>query len=204
MIDMKKMWEFLDAQALTIPVPKSHQNSCVNIFCNDCFKVSPKKWFLDEPSYNRHSIRFAAIDGEISFHRFKMCLLRWLQHNEEHQNENFSLFQYKRYVPRPQSPTPTQVYRTNLTPLTQTIHRRQLDCRSTWAIWTKISTRSPSLHITSHHKTSFRISSESCSRYSLESRNAFTFQWCILRIYLFYSYFLSNFMIIVFDLSFSF
>lgn len=39
MIDMKKLWDYLDVQALNIPVPKSHQNSSVNIFCNDCFKV---------------------------------------------------------------------------------------------------------------------------------------------------------------------
>lgn len=39
MIDMKKLWDYLDAQALNIPVPKSYQNSNVNIFCNDCFKV---------------------------------------------------------------------------------------------------------------------------------------------------------------------
>lgn len=40
MIDMKKLWDYLDVQALNIPVPKSYQNSSVNIFCNDCFKVS--------------------------------------------------------------------------------------------------------------------------------------------------------------------
>lgn len=40
MIDMKKLWDYLDAQAVNIPVPKSYQNSNVNIFCNDCFKVT--------------------------------------------------------------------------------------------------------------------------------------------------------------------
>lgn len=37
---MTKLWEYLDTQAQNLPVPKSHENSIVDIFCNDCFKVS--------------------------------------------------------------------------------------------------------------------------------------------------------------------
>lgn len=40
MIDMTKLWDYLDTQAQNLPVPKSHENSIVDIFCNDCFKVS--------------------------------------------------------------------------------------------------------------------------------------------------------------------
>lgn len=40
MIDMQKLWDYLDAQARNIPVPKSYENCNVNIFCNDCCKVS--------------------------------------------------------------------------------------------------------------------------------------------------------------------
>lgn len=42
MIDMTKLWEYLDTQAQNLPVPKSHENSIVDIFCNDCFKVCSK------------------------------------------------------------------------------------------------------------------------------------------------------------------
>lgn len=49
MIDMKKLWDYLDAQAQNLPVPKSQENNNVNIFCNDCFKVG---W-----TYN-HSIQY--------------------------------------------------------------------------------------------------------------------------------------------------
>lgn len=37
---MTKLWDYLDTQAQNLPVPKSHENSIVDIFCNDCFKVS--------------------------------------------------------------------------------------------------------------------------------------------------------------------
>lgn len=40
MIDMTKLWDYLDTQAQNLPVPKSHENSIVDIFCNDCFKVN--------------------------------------------------------------------------------------------------------------------------------------------------------------------
>lgn len=43
MIDMTKLWDYLDTQAQSLPVPKSHENSIVDIFCNDCFKVSQMK-----------------------------------------------------------------------------------------------------------------------------------------------------------------
>ncbi|XP_031623134.1 RING finger and CHY zinc finger domain-containing protein 1 [Contarinia nasturtii] len=44
MIDMTKLWEYLDTQAQNLPVPKSHENSIVDIFCNDCFKQSTVKF----------------------------------------------------------------------------------------------------------------------------------------------------------------
>lgn len=44
MIDMQKLWDYLDAQARNIPVPKSYENCNVNIFCNDCCKQSTAKF----------------------------------------------------------------------------------------------------------------------------------------------------------------
>lgn len=37
---MSKMWEYLDAQALLIPIPKNLENHVINIFCNDCHEQS--------------------------------------------------------------------------------------------------------------------------------------------------------------------
>ncbi|KAL5282066.1 RCHY1 family protein [Megaselia abdita] len=39
-IDMSKMWEYLDAQALLIPIPKNLEDHVINIFCNDCHEQS--------------------------------------------------------------------------------------------------------------------------------------------------------------------
>lgn len=43
-IDMTKMWEYLDAQALMMPVPKIYEDRYLNIFCNDCHKQSTVKF----------------------------------------------------------------------------------------------------------------------------------------------------------------
>lgn len=39
LIDMTALWEYLDAQALRMPVPLKYENQRVHIFCNDCHKV---------------------------------------------------------------------------------------------------------------------------------------------------------------------
>lgn len=76
MIDMTKLWDYLDTQAQNLPVPKSHENSIVDIFCNDCFKVCNLPFFSEIILINFYS--FAAINSEISFYRFEVCSLRWL------------------------------------------------------------------------------------------------------------------------------
>lgn len=39
LIDMTALWEYLDAQAVRMPVPLMYENQRVHIFCNDCHKV---------------------------------------------------------------------------------------------------------------------------------------------------------------------
>lgn len=39
LIDMTALWEYLDAQAVSLPVPKKYENQRIHIFCNDCHKV---------------------------------------------------------------------------------------------------------------------------------------------------------------------
>lgn len=39
LIDMTALWDYLDAQALRMPVPLKYENQRVHIFCNDCHKV---------------------------------------------------------------------------------------------------------------------------------------------------------------------
>lgn len=40
LIDMTALWEYLDAQALRMPIPLKYENQRVHIFCNDCHKVT--------------------------------------------------------------------------------------------------------------------------------------------------------------------
>ncbi|XP_034473173.1 RING finger and CHY zinc finger domain-containing protein 1 [Drosophila innubila] len=44
LIDMTALWEYLDAQALRMPVPLKYENQRVHIFCNDCHKTSKTKF----------------------------------------------------------------------------------------------------------------------------------------------------------------
>ncbi|KAM8717662.1 hypothetical protein ACLKA7_004371 [Drosophila subpalustris] len=44
LIDMTALWEYLDAQALRMPVPIKYENQRVHIFCNDCHKTSKTKF----------------------------------------------------------------------------------------------------------------------------------------------------------------
>ncbi|KAH8377473.1 hypothetical protein KR093_005644, partial [Drosophila rubida] len=44
LIDMTALWEYLDAQALRMPVPLKCENQRVHIFCNDCHKTSKTKF----------------------------------------------------------------------------------------------------------------------------------------------------------------
>lgn len=85
MIDMTKLWDYLDTQAQNLPVPKSHENSIVDIFCNDCFKVSlisfASSTYLRIRNRNSKNhlvfiFFFSAINGEIPFHWIEVCQLR--------------------------------------------------------------------------------------------------------------------------------
>lgn len=78
MIDMTKLWEYLDTQAQNLPVPKSHENSIVDIFCNDCFKVQSKIEYIFRKcnSFSFIDVEcpfFVAINGEIPFYWIEMC-----------------------------------------------------------------------------------------------------------------------------------
>lgn len=100
MIDMKKLWDYLDTQAQNIPVPKSHENSIVNIFCNDCFKVITRfGTSIHSTKFYQFffSFFFLAINSQISFYRFEMCLLWRIQYNKKHQNQKLQFFEFKRY-----------------------------------------------------------------------------------------------------------
>ncbi|XP_054083566.1 putative uncharacterized protein DDB_G0286901 isoform X2 [Zeugodacus cucurbitae] len=44
LIDMTALWEYLDAQAVSLPVPKKYENQRIHIFCNDCHKASKTKF----------------------------------------------------------------------------------------------------------------------------------------------------------------
>ncbi|XP_032585337.1 RING finger and CHY zinc finger domain-containing protein 1 [Drosophila mojavensis] len=44
LIDMTALWEYLDAQALRMPIPLKYENQRVHIFCNDCHKTSKTKF----------------------------------------------------------------------------------------------------------------------------------------------------------------
>ncbi|XP_068151846.1 RING finger and CHY zinc finger domain-containing protein 1 [Drosophila tropicalis] len=44
LIDMTALWEYLDAQALRMPVSLKYENQRVHIFCNDCHKTSKTKF----------------------------------------------------------------------------------------------------------------------------------------------------------------
>ncbi|XP_050321732.1 myb-like protein I isoform X2 [Bactrocera neohumeralis] len=44
LIDMTALWEYLDAQAVSLPVPKKYENQRIHIFCNDCHKTSKTKF----------------------------------------------------------------------------------------------------------------------------------------------------------------
>ncbi|KAH8298326.1 hypothetical protein KR018_005025 [Drosophila ironensis] len=44
LIDMTALWEYLDDQALRMPVPLKYENQRVHIFCNDCHKTSKTKF----------------------------------------------------------------------------------------------------------------------------------------------------------------
>ncbi|XP_036226451.2 protein kinase 4 [Bactrocera oleae] len=44
LIDMTALWEYLDAQAVLLPVPKKYENQRIHIFCNDCHKTSKTKF----------------------------------------------------------------------------------------------------------------------------------------------------------------
>ncbi|KAM7351993.1 ring finger and CHY zinc finger domain containing 1 isoform 2-T6 [Cochliomyia hominivorax] len=44
LIDMTALWEYLDAQAELIPIPKKYENEKIHIFCNDCHKTSKTKF----------------------------------------------------------------------------------------------------------------------------------------------------------------
>ncbi|XP_067620821.1 putative uncharacterized protein DDB_G0285119 [Eurosta solidaginis] len=44
LIDMTALWEYLDAQAVSLPVPKKYENEQLHIFCNDCHKTSKTKF----------------------------------------------------------------------------------------------------------------------------------------------------------------
>ncbi|XP_032591877.1 RING finger and CHY zinc finger domain-containing protein 1 [Drosophila grimshawi] len=44
LIDMTALWDYLDAQALRMPVPLKYENQRVHIFCNDCHKTSKTKF----------------------------------------------------------------------------------------------------------------------------------------------------------------
>lgn len=40
MIDMKKLWDYLDAEVENSPMPKEYENYFVDILCKDCHKES--------------------------------------------------------------------------------------------------------------------------------------------------------------------
>lgn len=40
MIDMKKLWDYLDAEVSASPMPKEYENYLVDILCKDCHKES--------------------------------------------------------------------------------------------------------------------------------------------------------------------
>ncbi|XP_061393459.1 uncharacterized protein DDB_G0271670-like [Musca vetustissima] len=44
LIDMTALWEYLDAQAELMPIPKKYENQKIHIFCNDCHKTSKTKF----------------------------------------------------------------------------------------------------------------------------------------------------------------
>ncbi|XP_046805887.1 transcriptional repressor NF-X1 homolog isoform X1 [Lucilia cuprina] len=44
LIDMTALWEYLDAQAELMPIPKKYENQRIHIFCNDCHKTSKTKF----------------------------------------------------------------------------------------------------------------------------------------------------------------
>ncbi|KAH8333185.1 hypothetical protein KR074_010727 [Drosophila pseudoananassae] len=44
LIDMTALWEYLDDQALRLPVPLKYENQRIHIFCNDCHKTSKTKF----------------------------------------------------------------------------------------------------------------------------------------------------------------
>ncbi|XP_030376961.1 uncharacterized protein LOC115625883 [Scaptodrosophila lebanonensis] len=44
LIDMTALWEYLDEQALRMPVPLKCENQRVHIFCNDCHKTGKTKF----------------------------------------------------------------------------------------------------------------------------------------------------------------
>ncbi len=69
MIDMQKLWDYLDAQARNIPVPKSYENCNVNIFCNDCCKVSILQIFFFLTFYIRLK-RVGDKEGSKTFSNF--------------------------------------------------------------------------------------------------------------------------------------
>lgn len=39
MMDMKKLWEYLDSEVVATPMPKEYENFFVDILCKDCHKV---------------------------------------------------------------------------------------------------------------------------------------------------------------------
>ncbi|XP_055855169.1 uncharacterized protein LOC129918578 [Episyrphus balteatus] len=44
LLDMSKMWEYLDTQALLMTMPKKYENQRVYIFCNDCHDTCKTKF----------------------------------------------------------------------------------------------------------------------------------------------------------------
>lgn len=64
MLDMKQLWNYLDNEVLSTPMPKEYENFYVDILCKDCHQVSQNVFILCHSLI--HTNIFLGINSKIS------------------------------------------------------------------------------------------------------------------------------------------